>query len=159
MDILRCIRISQYPSNCISKQANIFTCHNQVIRCEFKRILYFFAATIALWNSSTSYPFKKETFSLYLRLLIILLNRWLIQSLFETIWLRGWAVDICIGGTSFWFESWSLQSSKRYTSKIVAGLLQFDLFLVLGFLPAVFGAPPNAILVIDAPELDLLYAR
>ena len=76
------------------------------------------------------------------------------------IWLTGWTVDICIGGTSFCLElcsSWSLQSCKRSTSKIVDGLLRFDLFLVLGFLPAIFGAPPNAILVIHAPDLDLLY--
>ena len=43
------------------------------------------------------------------------------------------------------------------TSKVVDGLARFDLFIVLGFLPAVFGAPSNAILIIDAPDLDLLY--
>ena len=36
-------------------------------------------------------------------------------------------------------------------------VLRFDFFLVIGFLPAVFGATPNAILVIDALDLDLLY--
>ena len=35
--------------------------------------------------------------------------------------------------------------------------MRFDFFLVIGFHPAVFGATPNAILVIDALDLDLLY--
>ena len=159
--MLRCIRILQYPSNKISKLAHIFICHNQVIRCEFRRILYFFASTTALWNSGASYPFKKETVSLYLWLLIFcwIIGGWY-KGLSETIWLTGWAVDTKIGGTSFWFKlrsSWFLQSANRSTSEVVDGLLRFDHFLVLGFFPAVFGAPPNAILVIDALNLDLLY--
>ena len=94
MNFLRCIRTSPSTSNKNSKSANIFIYHNQVIRCKFTRILYFFGATIALWNSGASYPIKIETFYLYLWLPIVLLNR-------LTGWLRGWAVDICIGGTSF----------------------------------------------------------
>ena len=46
---------------------------------------------------------------------------------------------------------------KRSTSEVVDGLLRFDLFIALGFLPAVFGAPSKAILIIDAPDLDHLY--
>ena len=46
---------------------------------------------------------------------------------------------------------------KRSTSEVVDGLLRFDLFIALGFLPAVFGATSKAILIIDAPDLDLLY--
>ena len=121
----------------------------------------FFAATVALWNSGVSYPSKKETVSLSSWLLIILLNNsWLIQSIIWNHMINGMSCRYSIGGTSFWFKlcsSWSLQSSKRSTTEIVDGLLWFDLFLVLGFLPAVFGAPPNAILVIDIPDLDLLH--
>ena len=46
---------------------------------------------------------------------------------------------------------------KRSTSEVVDGLLRFDLFIAIVFLPAVFGAPSEAILIIDAPDLDLLY--
>ena len=117
MNILRCIRISRYPSNRIFKPANIFICHNQVIRCEFKRILYFFAAIIALWNSSASYPFKKETVSLYLWLLIILLNnRWLIQSI---IW-----NDMINGMSCRYFDWWNIILIRTLFKLVITNLLK-----------------------------------
>jgi hypothetical protein len=60
------------------------------------------------------------------------------------------AIDWGMGGsTSF--------SARRSRCSVTAGFSKLLFFLLLGFFPALFGAPPNVISNILGPCLDLLY--